>query len=251
MSSRTPTKVYDRGKHSGNPVCRFCSVYLGLKTTSIPVFVVTQRQEFKGVKLSELLSEFGIHLNECDSKSKRSCQKCARQIFNSCKFLSHLKLNMDDSQPENLTVKRLAKSSPSASLPEPFNARGELSLRSRKRLSLDKENNPPRYPQHYLEEEMKRLMNVPVEETQTITKVSWLITLSSFICFHSPKLKLNFDLLYIAFFKGVCGVSSHHEMFGNTMQRAPSYDSSTRKREKLQEHSFRTCQLDRNRVNCT
>ena len=152
MSSRTPTKVYDRGKHSGNPVCRFCSVYLGLKTTSIPVFIVTQRQEFKGVKLSELLSEFGIHLNECDSKSKRSCQKCARQIFNSCKFLSHLKLNMDDSQPENLTVKRLAKSSPSASLPGPFNARGELSLRSRKRLSLDKENNPPRYPQHYLEE---------------------------------------------------------------------------------------------------
>ena len=46
-------------------------------------------------------------------------------------------------------------------------------------------------------------MNVPVEETQTITKVSWLITLSSFICFHSPKLKLNFDLLYIAFFKGL------------------------------------------------
>ena len=62
-------------------------------------------------------------------------------------------------------MKRLAKSSLSASLPELLNARGELSLRSRKRLSLDKENNPPRNPQHYLEEEMKRLMNVPVEET--------------------------------------------------------------------------------------
>ena len=83
MSSRTPTKVYDRRKNSGNPVCRFCSVYLGLKTTSIPVFVVTQRQEFKDVKRSELLSEFGIRLNVCDSKSKRSCEKCARQIFNS------------------------------------------------------------------------------------------------------------------------------------------------------------------------
>lgn len=181
MSFRTPTKVCDRGKRSGNPVCRFCSAYLGVKTTSIPVFTVTQRQEFKGVKLSELLSEFGIHLNESDSKSKRSCQKCARQIFSSCKFLSHLKLNMDGSQPRNLTVKRLAKSSPSASLPEPLNAQGEL--RARKRLSLDKENNPPRNPQGYLEEEMKRLMNVPVEETQIITKVGWLITLSSLICF--------------------------------------------------------------------
>ena len=166
MSLRTPTKVYGRGKSSGNPVCRFCHIYLGLKTTSIPVFAVTQRQEFKGVKLSELLSEFGIRLNESDSKSKRSYQKCARQIFNSCKFLSHLKLNMDDSQPgnslQNLTVRRLAKTSPSASLPEPLNARREL--RARKRLSLDKENNPPRNPQDYLEQEMKKSMNVPVEE---------------------------------------------------------------------------------------
>ena len=162
MSLQTPTKVYGRGKNSGNPVCRFCHIYLGRKTTSIPVFAVTQRQEFKGVKLSELLSEFGIRLNESDSKSKRSCQKCARQIFNTCKFLSHLKLNMEDSQPgnnlQNLTVKRLAKTSPSASLPEPLNARREL--RARKRLSLDKENNPPRNPQDYLEQEIKRLMNV-------------------------------------------------------------------------------------------
>ena len=80
MSLRTRTKVCGRGKNSGNPVCRFCHIYLGLKTTSIPVFAVTQRQEFKGVKLSELLSEFGIRLNESDSKSKRSCEKCARQI---------------------------------------------------------------------------------------------------------------------------------------------------------------------------
>ena len=165
MSFQTPTKVYGRGKNSGNPVCRFCRAYLGLKTTSITIFAVTQRQEFKGVKPSKLLSDFGIRLNESHSKSKRSrsCQKCARQIFNSCKFLSHLKINMDDSQPGNLTVKRLAKSSPSASLPEPLNARGEL--HARKRLSLDKENNPPRNPQDYLEEEMKRLMNVAVEET--------------------------------------------------------------------------------------
>lgn len=182
MSSRTPTKVYDRGTNSGNPVCRFCIAYLGLKTTSVPVFAVTQRQEFKGVKLSELLSEFGIRLNESDSKSKRSCQKCARQIFNSCKFLSNLKLNMDVSQPGNLTVKRLAKSSPSV-LPVPVNTRGGegKTSRAKKRLSLDKENNPPRNLQAYLEEEMKNLMNVPVEETQTITKVSWsvgLLTLS-------------------------------------------------------------------------
>ena len=66
MSSRTPTKVFDRGKNSGNPICRFYNVYLGLKTTSIPVYAVTQRQEFKGVKLSESLSEFEIRLNESD-----------------------------------------------------------------------------------------------------------------------------------------------------------------------------------------
>ena len=66
MSLRTPTKVYGRGKNSGNPVCRFCHIYLRLKITSIPVFAVTQRQEFKGAKLSELVSEFGIRLNESD-----------------------------------------------------------------------------------------------------------------------------------------------------------------------------------------
>ena len=86
--------------------------------------------------------------------------------------LSHLKLNMEDSQPgnnlQNLTVKRLAKTSPSASLPEPLNARREL--RARKRLSLDKENNPPRNPKDYLEQEMKRLMNVPVEVLSSLRK---------------------------------------------------------------------------------
>ena len=40
--------------------------------------------------------------------------------------------------------KRLAKSSFSASLPEPLNFRGEL--RARKRLSLHKVNNHPRKP---------------------------------------------------------------------------------------------------------
>ena len=83
-------------------------------------------------------------------------------------------------------MKRLTESSPSASLPEPLNARGEL--RARKRLSLDKETYSPRNPQDYWEEEMKRLMNVPVEETQTITKVSWLIAL------------INLKLVYFAFF---------------------------------------------------
>ena len=102
-----------------------------------------------------------------------------RQIFNSSKFLSHLKLNKDDSQPGNLTAKRLAKSSPSASLPNLLNVWGEL--RARKIFSLHKEYNHPRNPQDYLEEEVKRLINFPVEETQTITKVSWLIALSSFI----------------------------------------------------------------------
>ena len=76
---------------------------------------------------------------------------------------------MDDSQPgnslQNLSVKRFAKTSPSASLPEPLNARREL--RARMRLSLDKENNPPRNPQDYLEQEMKRLINVPVEVLST------------------------------------------------------------------------------------
>ena len=172
-------------KNSGNPVCRFCHTYLGLKTTSVPVYAVTQRQEFKGVKLSELLSKFGIGLNESNSKSKHSCQKCARQIFNSCKFLSHLKLNMDDSQPgkslQNLTVKRLAKTSPSTSLLEPLNARHEL--RARKRLLLDKENNPPRNPQDYLEQEMKRLMNVPVEVLSSLRKHFIPLSVNSSFCF--------------------------------------------------------------------
>ena len=90
-------------------------------------------------------------------------------------FVPILKLNMADSQRENLTVKRLAKSSPCASLRELFNACGELRLRSRKRLSLNKESNPLRNPQHYFEEGMKRLMHVPVEETQTITNESKLL----------------------------------------------------------------------------
>ena len=58
-------------KSSGNPVGRCWSSYLGLKPTSISVFVVTQKQEFQSVK--------------------RCCQKCAREMFSSYNFLSHLK----------------------------------------------------------------------------------------------------------------------------------------------------------------
>ena len=75
MSSRTPTEVYDRGKNSGNPFSRWCSAYLCLKAISVSVFAETQKYEYKSVK--------------------RSCQKCAREIFSRCKFLSHLKRNID------------------------------------------------------------------------------------------------------------------------------------------------------------
>ena len=91
-----PIAHRSRERDTGNPVCRCRSVYLGLKATSIYVFAVTsinyavtQTQEFKSVK--------------------RSSQKCAWEIFNSCKFLSHLNPNMNISQPANLTMKILAQ----------------------------------------------------------------------------------------------------------------------------------------------
>ena len=70
MSSST--KVYDRGKHlfrSENYLnSRF---HYDTKTR--------MTNQSRDVKLSELLSEFKIRLNESDSKSKCSCQKCVRQ----------------------------------------------------------------------------------------------------------------------------------------------------------------------------
>ena len=44
MSFWTPTKVSDGGNNSGYPACRFCSDHLGLKTISILVSALTQRQ---------------------------------------------------------------------------------------------------------------------------------------------------------------------------------------------------------------
>ena len=162
MSTRTSTKVYQRQPDSVNSVCRFCSAYLGLIATSVPVFSVPQRQEYEGVKLSELLSEFSICLEELKSKSKRSCQKCSRQIVNSCKILSNLKLNQSVRSPQsgNLTVKRLAKSSPNANVQEPaIRGHGEgQTSRARNKLSLYKENIPPRNPVASLEDEIQSLM---------------------------------------------------------------------------------------------
>jgi len=37
-------------------------------------------------KICEILSQLGINVEELEFKSKRSCQKCVRQIFSSYKF---------------------------------------------------------------------------------------------------------------------------------------------------------------------
>jgi len=115
------------------------------------------------------------------SRSSRSCPKCARCILTSCIALLEVKLAAQARpSPGNPSVKRLAKNSPSTG---PFvsvngsNSRRVHSQgRARKNLSLGKQNLPANESINrveHLDEEIGGLMNVPVEETQTITKVKF------------------------------------------------------------------------------
>ena len=90
MASRTPTKVYGP-INSFNSLCRFSKKPFLQNSSSIPIFSVTQRQECKGVQLSNLLSEYGIFVQDDSSLSGRSCPKCARRILTSCKTLQEVK----------------------------------------------------------------------------------------------------------------------------------------------------------------
>ena len=102
MASRTPTKVY--GPISFNSLCRFF----------FKIRAQFQRQECKGVQLSNLLSEYGIFLQDDLSLSSRSCPKCARRILTSCKALQGVNQPAQAApSPGNPSVKRLAKNSPS------------------------------------------------------------------------------------------------------------------------------------------
>ena len=88
---KTPTKTYARRSTVGN-TCRFCSVPLvsetGKHSSSVPIISATRREQCKGAKMSELLSQLGIVVEELETKSKLSCPKCAWQIFCSHKFES-------------------------------------------------------------------------------------------------------------------------------------------------------------------
>jgi len=180
MASRTPTKVY--GPKSFNSLCRFCKKPFLQNSSSIPIFSVTQRQEYKGVKLSNLLSEYGIFVQDDSSLSSRSCPKCPRRILTSCKTLQEVKQAAQSGpSPRNPSVKRLAKNSPSAgpcvSVDGSNSHRVHSQGRARKK-SLGKENLPANEiiseinRVERLDEEIRGLMNVPVQETQTITKVN-------------------------------------------------------------------------------
>ena len=113
MASRTPTKVY--GPKSLNPLCRLCKKPFLQNSSSILIFSVTQRQECNGVQLSNLVSEYGIFVQDDSSLSSRSCPRCAWRILTSCKPLQELKQAAQaGASPGNPSVKRLAKNSPSA-----------------------------------------------------------------------------------------------------------------------------------------
>ena len=180
MSSRTPTKIY--GSESCNSSCRFCKIPFHSNSSTVPVFSTTQRKGYEGLQLSSVLSGFGIFV-EKDAMSSRSCLTCARRIFSSCKILSEIKEALK-SMPRQLSVKRLANSSPSAA-PNATGDAGDTSSvqgRSRKKLSWGKENLPPKEKESIdqnarLEEEIQSLMSIPVEETKTITKVIFVINL--------------------------------------------------------------------------
>ena len=182
MASRTPTKVYGPIK-SLNSLCRFCKKPFLQNSSSIPIFSVTQRQECKGVQLSNLRLEYGIFVQDDSSLSSRSCPKCTRHILTSCKTLQEVKQAAQAGpSPRNPAVKRLAKNSLSAGpcvSVDCSNSHHVLSQeRARKNLSLGKENLPANESisrinrVEHLDEEIRGLMNVPVEETQTITKVN-------------------------------------------------------------------------------
>ena len=179
IPGKTPTKTYDNHSTAGN-TCRFCSVPLvsetGKRSSSVPIFSATQREEHKGDKICEILSQLGINVEELEFKSKRSCQKCARQIFSSYKFLSDLKRNLNDESISS--VKRLASCSPSVSVedPKPRGLReSEVGStgRARKRLSLESATSREPF-KDTLEEVMRSFMDFPINETRTVTKVNLL-----------------------------------------------------------------------------
>ena len=177
IPGKTPTKTYDNRSTAGN-TCRFCSVPLvsetGKRSSSVPIFSVTQREEHKGAKICEVLSQLGIDVQELQFKWKRCCQKCARQIFSSYKFLSDLKRNLYEERISS--VKRLASGSPSVKDPKPRGWRESQvgsTGRARKKLSLG-----PATSQEPLkdtvEELMRSFMDFPINEPRTVTKVNLL-----------------------------------------------------------------------------
>ena len=136
MALRNPTNVY--GSISFNSLCIFF----------FKIEVQFQRQECKGVQLSNLLSEYGIFVQDDLSLSSRSCPKCARGILTSCKALQEVKQAAQAGPaPGNPSVvKRLAKHSPSAgpcvSVDGSDSNRVHFKGRARKKLSLGKKNLP-------------------------------------------------------------------------------------------------------------
>ena len=167
MASRTPTNVY--GPKSFNSLWRFCKKPFLQNSSSIPIFSVTQR--------------YGIFVQDDSNLSSRSCPKCARRILTSCKTLQEVKQAAQAGpSPRNPSVKGVAKNSPSAgprvSVDGSNSHHVHSQRRARKKLSLGKDNLPVNEiiseinRVERLDEEIRVLMNVPVEETQTITKVN-------------------------------------------------------------------------------
>lgn len=216
IPGKTPTKTYDNRSTAGN-TCRFCSVPLvsetGKRPSSVPTFSATQREEHKGAKICEVLSQLGIDVQELEFKWKRCCQKCARQIFSSYKFLSDLKRNLYEERISS--VKRLASGSPSVSVEDP-KPRGwresEVGStgRARKKLSLG-----PATSQEPLkdtvEEVMRSFMDFPINEPRTVTKVNLLnetarVLLFTVNCSRS-KLYLTQICFLLCLSIGYCGSS--------------------------------------------
>ncbi|XP_044173500.1 uncharacterized protein LOC122957447 [Acropora millepora] len=176
VPGKTPTKTYDNRSTAGN-TCRFCSVPLvsetGKRSSSVPIFSATQREEHKGAKMCEDLSQLGIDVQELEFKSKRCCKKCARQIFSSYKFLSDLKRNLYEERVSS--VKRLASGSPSDSVEDP-KPRGwresEVGSTGRARGKLPLGPATSQEPlKDTVEEVMRSFMDFPINEPRTVTKV--------------------------------------------------------------------------------
>ena len=163
--------------------------------------------------MCEDLSQLGIDEQELEFKSKRCCQKCARQIFSSYKFLSDLKRNLYEERISS--VKRLASGSPSLSVEDP-KPRGwresEVGStgRAREKLSLG-----PATSQEPLkdtvEEVMRSFMDFPINEPRTVTKVNLLNETARVLLFtvNCSRSKLYLTqicfLLYLSI--GYCGSS--------------------------------------------